>query len=389
VANNTLWIPTKQSAQAFAQLTKQYHPQGAGHFPLTNFTFWLGAGFSKSWADPYPVGAKLFEVPAGERRQLDDVERAASFESASLGSDLTISDIRQMIYSIDMNLRYPTIRSRYLDKQNLHAVKRQLAAYFCRRFQGLVHPHWYWFDETSNKFALPANLTKDQRHIQSLFAKMFELIDGSQGVAEGARFNFMTTNYDWLVEAIIDSVTSDDDTSLQYLYRGVTPSSVCGKDTPRVVHDHWLVFNLLKINGGFEIFPSKAGYEFDYREKTAEDYVQNPPTLMFPSREQDYMSDYFNAVFPKAVRLLQESRFLTIVGYSLPEDDALLRFILRQFCEDRADATRKVLFYISPSPEAEQFQRVQQLFPFAGKDLKVVLYSGGFAKWAYEVVKRL
>ena len=37
---------------------------------------------------------------------------------------------------------------------------------------------------------------------------------------------------------------------------------------------------------------------------------------------------------------------LVIVGYSLSEEDALLRFLVRQFAEDLRDASGKYIFYI-------------------------------------------
>lgn len=377
-----------QSPELFAQLVNDHSAAGKGLFPLTNFTFFLGAGFSKSWATSYPVGTELFQASSAERMQLTHVERAANFSGVSPSGGLTMDDIKQIIYSLDMNARYPAIRSRYVDDQNISAVKRELSAYFCTKFQKIVGNDWYWFDKSTQKFSLPP-LQPHQAKIQGLFNKMFKLIDGSQGILEGARFNFLTTNYDWLVEAIIDSVCDSDDSAFLYLYRGVTPREVSGFDTPVVAHAHWLVFNLLKINGGFEIFPDGAEYHFDYTTKSAADYMSRPPVLMFPSREQDYMSAYFNAVFPKAVRLLHESKVLILVGYSLPEEDALLRFIVRQFCEDEADAPEKFIFYVDMADEPTQMDRLRSLFPFAGTTLRVATYSGSFANWAGDVVARL
>lgn len=65
-----------------------------------------------------------------------------------------------------------------------------------------------------------------------------------------------------------------------------------------------------------------------------------------PSKEQNYANLYFSSIFPKAVRLLQESDVLVIVGYSLSEEDALLRFLIRQFAEDLRDAHGKSIFYV-------------------------------------------
>lgn len=375
-----------KSAAAFADLINKHKAAGPGVFPLKNFTFFLGAGFSKSWADSYPIGSQLFQVPAGDRASLANVERAANSSGTSLRGDLDMESIKQLIYTLDMNQRYPSIRSRYVDDQNISAVKKELSAFFCRRFLSIVGPDWYWFDPNTQKFRVPDPVTRQQRKIQALFSRMFKLIDGSQGFMEGARFNFITTNYDWLLEAIVDSVCDDDEPGLLFLYRGVTPRDISGSQY-EVAHEHNLVFNLFKINGGFEIFRGDSCYQFDYLPKTEEQWLDRPPVLMLPSREQDYLSDYFKAIFPKAVRLLNESKVLVLVGYSLPAEDALLRFIIRQFCEDAADGVDKYIFYVDKADEGELIQRLQSVFPFVGTTLRASVYSGDFSDWAADVAQ--
>ena len=111
---------------------------------------------------------------------------------------------------------------------------------------------------------------------------------------------------------------------------------------------------------------------------------------MLASREQDYTQTYFRAMFPKVIRLLHETRVLVVVGYSLPEEDALLRLIIRQFAEDRADGSRKLLFYIDMSSTTAQEQKVNGVFPHVSdiKGLTVLPYSGSFATWCNEVVEQ-
>jgi hypothetical protein len=285
-----------------------------------------------------------------------------------------------------MNAKYQAIRARYTDEDNIRQSKNRLRAYFASRFQRLIHPNWQWFDRATSKFTVPLEFTPDQEHIRSLFRRMFEIIDGSHLHMEGARLNFITTNYDWLVEQVIDSVCQDDDSAFLYLYRGITPESVCGQAPPVPAFAHSLVFNLLKINGGLEVFREGTEYHFDYRAKDGGDYERNAPILMLPSREQDYTDHYFLSIFPKAVRLLNESRALVLVGYSLPKEDALLRFIIRQFCEDRADSLEKDVFYVDMMTEQTQREKVKSVFPFAGNPLHLETYSGSFADWAREVM---
>ncbi len=70
----------------------------------------------------------------------------------------------------------------------------------------------------------------------------------------------------------------------------------------------------------------------------------------------------------------------------MPEDDALIRFILRQFAEEAEDGQRKIVFYIGPSPNKNKMKGLRQVFPSIDlSDVpKVVLYEGGFDAFAAE-----
>lgn len=204
----------------------------------------------------------------------------------------------------------------------------------------------------------------EQKDILNFFRFLEDQQTGHKGIPEGIRLNFITTNYDYLIEAILDNIFAPDDSIFLYSYRGVTPREICGKENIKIFHGHWLVTNLFKINGGFEIIKTNNGYELDYRQRTHDDIKNNPPILMLPSREQDYMEDYFRAIFPKAVRLLQESKVLVIVGYSLPEEDALIRYLLRHFAENPRDVEDKFIFYVDRMPAEKQRNKLKNTFPY-------------------------
>ena len=156
----------------------------------------------------------------------------------------------------------------------------------------------------------------------------------------------------------------EDDTHLIYAYRGFTPKTTNKVKTPITVHRHYLVQNLIKLNGGFEIFGlDEKGFSVDYTKKSNSDYVGKAPTLILPNREQDYTGKYFQTIFPKAVRTLQETKILVIVGYSIPEEDALIRLLLRQFAEENVDGTEKVIFFIDLMDQKTQIQKLQMFFP--------------------------
>jgi hypothetical protein len=136
----------------------------------------------------------------------------------------------------------------------------------------------------------------------------------SNGFYEGIKCDFITTNYDFTIERIKDNILAEDDSIFLYTYRGITPEEICGCDSyDRIVsYNYGLTRNLIKINGGFEILANKNSYKLEYRKRKESDILKNPPKIMLPNKEQDYTDNYFKAVFPKAVRLLQESQVLVI-----------------------------------------------------------------------------
>ncbi len=201
----------------------------------------------------------------------------------------------------------------------------------------------------------------------------------------------MTTNYDYVIETILDNTLGSDDSLFLYTYRGFTPKRVVDDPNMAPVHEHWIAQHLLKINGGFEILREGEGYVLDYGKRSSDAVTADPPILMLASREQDYSDPYFKTVFPKVVRLMRDTAVLVIVGYSLPQDDALIRFLLRQFAEEPEDGRGKVVFYIGPGTDQEKRDVLQQVFPSMGSygTPHLVTYNHGFDKFAAECLRLL
>src|SRR5258708_17551370 len=88
--------------------------------PLTNLTFWAGAGFSKSWNPKAPIGSELFTLNA---RLIERVANSSAM-SRMFGIDLfeviSPDQLRHIVYQLDMSERYPDVRPRYIDDQNVH-----------------------------------------------------------------------------------------------------------------------------------------------------------------------------------------------------------------------------------------------------------------------------
>ncbi len=191
-----------------------------------------------------------------------------------------------------------------------------------------------------------------------------------------------------MIETILDNIIGPDDSLFLYTYGGFTPKHILNKPNIAPIHEHWLVQHLLKINGGFEILRRGEDYLLDYSMRPLEEVISDPPILMLASREQDYSDPYFRTVFPKVVRLMRDTTVLVIVGYSLPQDDALIRFFLRQFAEEPEDGRGKVIFYIGPGTDQEKRNVLEEVFPSMAKEQspQLITYNDGFDAFAAECI---
>lgn len=367
------------AVEAFVEIVNELTYKNGANAPATplrNLTFWVGAGFSKAWNSQYPTSAELFRIRGREVDKIADPGALSRTFGVDMREGLDFDRVRALVYQLDMQARYPDVRSRYVDDQNIEALRSALASAVVARFVEItgMEP----FDREAAKFRI-TDPTPEQREIVAFFNDLERRDDGSQDVVEGLRTHFISTNYDNVIETILDNIIGEDDSTFIYGYRGVTPVEIEGMRPAKVMHDHWLVRQLIKINGGFEILRQKDGFVFNYENRTRSEIASNPPVVMLPSREQDYSDSYFRAVFPKAVRLLRETTVLVIVGYSLPDDDALMRFIIRQFAEEPEDGRGKVLFYVDPSDAAAKRKRLETVFPLRdGKYPTVVPFNGTF-----------
>lgn len=350
---------------------------------LTNFTFFAGAGFSKSWDNSAPIGSELFTLESSVIETVADVGALSRMFNVSGFEEITPDQLRQIVYQIDMYQRYPDVRPRYVDAQNLELFRGALRAAVLDRYDGLAELNY--INTETNRFEI-ASATQAQQNIVAFFRELQDRVDGSQGPAEGLRTQFITTNYDYVIETILDNVLAPDDSHFLYTYRGITPKRIAGQANISPVHEHWLVQHLLKINGGFEILRREDGYELDYSRRTTDAAVQDPPVLMLASREQDYSDPYFQTIFPKVVRLMRETKVLVIVGYSLPADDALIRFFLRQFAEEPEDGRGKTIYYVGPGTDCEKHAVVSEVFPWLDQPNAPDLftYNDGFDAFAAE-----
>lgn len=356
-----------------------------------NVTFVLGAGFSNSWDARYPVGTDLFDFSEDDWRSLSpalaDFLQAINFYTDDLRIDRAA--FLDIVYQVGMLRKYPPIRHRFVDDYCLALIERELRFLVYRKFAARAPAPRFG----ARGLAFDDALTEEQAAILSFFGALARhaAVDTSRGPAGGRiRLNFLTTNYDFLVEALVDSATGQarggrgrGGAASRALYRGFTPVRFCGHaDVATLIRPH-ASGHLLKLNGGFEVFELGKEFEVDYRPRSDADLQANPPEIILPSRAQDYDLPYFQGLFPKAVRLLQESRVAVLVGYGFPDEDALLRLLLRQFAEAPADGRQRELYYIDLESESTQRSRVKTVFPHADGEggLAVVPYQGTFGQW--------
>ena len=359
----------------------------------TNVTFVLGAGFSNSWDARYPVGTDLFDFSNDDWRHqspaLADFLQAINFYTDDLRIDRGV--FLDIVYQVGMLRKYPPIRHRYVDDYALSLIERELRLLVYRKFAARAPAPRLG----ARGLGFDSALTGEQATILSFFGALARHAVQADSSAARIRLNFLTTNYDFLVEALVDSAAGGGGrrrghpgAASRALYRGFTPAKYCGDaDASTVIRPH-ASGHLLKLNGGFEIFRAGTEFEVDYRPRTDAALQLSPPEIILPSRAQDYDLPYFQGLFPKAVRLLQESRVAVLVGYGFPDEDALLRLLLRQFAEAPADGRQRELYYIDLETESTQHARVKTVFPHAdGKGgLSVVPYQGTFGQWCEAVL---
>ncbi len=377
------------AAQAFRELVTSNSSKGAEKSGLTNITFFVGAGFSKTWDAKSPTGYELFTFPQSflqemaSEIELDELLTQPGYPTID---DAAPAKFKELLYNLSMQLKYPGIRTRYMDERSITFVLNEIKAIVQKRFKTLTTLNHY--DQDQGKFLAPATPTDNQTTILRFFQWLSEQQEQGRGSARGVHADFLSTNYDYVLETILDNV--GEQKALRNTYRGITPTSICGQRNTNIVQDHWSINTLLKINGGFEILtnPNGVGYDLDYRSRTFEEVRDRAPEIMMPSKEQNYTSSYFANIFPKAVRLLQESRILVIVGYSLSEEDALLRFLIRQFAEDLRDVHGKYIFYIDYTSQDTMTERLQGCFRYMNRmDAgNIFTASEGFVEWIKKVL---
>ena len=368
-------------SEALSSLATQPGPASS-----RTITFWCGAGFSRAWSPNSPTEGSLFSIPKEKIAHFKYLHHVLSAIGWENNDCIGFEGFKTLQYVLDMQLKHPDIRNRYLDDQNLRLSINEMRTFVHQNFESLGSLNF--IDDESLSFPL-----RDVEHdytssILPFFQRVIGMTSLNQGSDIGLRPQFITTNYDYTIETILDNSEHRDGSILNNIYRGITPEYICGKPTWQQPIGNF-EYSLIKLNGGFEILSDGDRYNIDYRKRSSDELQENPPILILPSREQDYADSYFKAIFPKAVRILRESQILLIIGYSMPREDALVLFILRQFAESGLDAQGKYVFCIDLKGPDVLEKRLNWNFSSIKTTgwPKIMFYNGGFEMFCKEYIQ--
>lgn len=377
---------TQEAFVALMQTLLERDPIG---MPPPVVTFWCGAGFSKAWDPRAPTDGELFSFDVEELEALPNLRHILHVMGWEQYQRLDFERFKALSYAMDMQVRYPDIRNRYIDSQNLGLAINEIRALIWRRFHARCDLHA--ISDGSLRFD-DSPPSEGQQAILDFFSALERCARRSGFGPLWPLYHFITTNYDFTLERLQERIEPSETPVFDRFYRGITPSSICGRSiweqAPRRLDR-----NLLKINGGFELQSRSDGFgfDFDYRARDEQEVRRDPPLLILPSQVQDYGERYFQQVFPKAVRLLRETSVLVIVGYSMPPEDALLRFILRQLAESPDDARGKHVFVVDTKNHATIRARLEELLFSIGRIgwPREHYYSGKFEHFCAELAPRV
>lgn len=359
-----------------------YHGFKNGKGPLVNLTFFLGSGFSHAWDQRYPLGNSLFELDYDRICFSEKYEFLRGFwdycglHHVSIQFDEFVS----LYYRLNMMKKHDFLQGRFWDKRNLELVENQVRLYIQ---ESIIQKTSLEFCDENEHFGY----NKKNKDIYIFFDKIMSELTGDSGIPEGIRSNFLTTNYDFVIEYILDACHCDELPYYFYSYRGFTPELVNGKTQCIVPHTNQNEHPVIKLNGGLEIYKEGTNYSLEYRKIDAP-YGFSSPEIILPCQEQSYDSDYFKMIFPKANRILQESKILFVSGYSFPKEDGLIKFLLKQFAESTRDVKDKMIFYVDYDKngiEHHLLNRISTVFP-EFKD-NIFVYTKGFSSFASEFNK--
>ncbi len=317
--------------------------------------FFTGAGFSKAWNQDYPLGFDLFSI-----KDFNTIKNDYNFFQVAADLEIPVPQLKSETYEkdcyeffqdikfhFDIYKRYPSITPSFLDRVTLTALENEMRSFILTRFTALV-----------GNEELKLITKKDASHP---FSKYFNNL-----VQETAKFSFISTNYDLIIEKIFANNSKNI-----MLNRGVL-------DVENFENKNWCSdkIDLFKINGGFEIQQSGLN-EFSINHSKQ----PKAPHIILPSKEQNYSDKYFESVFVRSANKLREADLLVFIGYSLPIEDQTIQFLLKNFKDSHNTNKEIVIIDYQLTNAINIMHKVEKLFPNIAAQNGIYAYKENFTNF--------
>lgn len=325
-----------------------------------NIAIFAGAGFSMAWDAKYPNGNKLFGIDKKDIKNYKNfsfVSLADSFQLKWLSEADKSSDEERaevfcnLKFQIDIYKKYPTLLPSYIDKATIEHVEESVGLFVKKRLEEFVGK-----DELSLEYK--KKLDKDKNAILNLFKRMKERKGG---------LTFITTNYNLVLDRLVRQSGLEE-----HPVRGIFDKVAFESDNwcPKVNN-----CSLFKLNGGLEIYKVNNEYQVSYANISDS---LSAPKLIVPSREQNYTDNYFKSIFVKTCNKLRDSSRLLFIGYSLPEEDHVIKFLLQSFV-DSGHSNKEVYIIDYGLENANSVKkRLDSLFPELATNDAIKVFNGTF-----------
>lgn len=329
--------------------------------------FFTGAGFSKAWSESYPAGFELFSIADVSDRNYNFFYFAKEMgilfpEREDFDDDYAFSKacyefFKSIKFHLDIYNRYPSLMASFLDRTTIFALEREIIDFIKARFSSFVGE---------------SELTPDRPADSELSAQAKNLIEFFNSfISEDKEVSFVTTNYDFVIEKILDSKNRDD----ICLNRGLI--NLIDFSAKRWTKNR---VSLFKINGGFEIDGCNDSININYS------FANSKSNIILPSQEQNYDSKYFKSVFLKSASKLRDANLLVFIGYSLPTEDHTIRFLLKNFIDSRHTDKEIIVVGRSASSAKRIRDNVALLYPQLESEEAIFALDGSFNELVKEKI---
>ena len=318
----------------------------------------LGAGFSKAWDEKYPLSDQVFSLSKEEAELYSDKFKFFSlFEYFNLNlHPETVSEkeragvFKSFKYNLDVYRRYPSLLPSHLDKQTLDYFERQVKNYIKNKFVRLLPASEFKLDSKG-----AARKHKD------------DIIRFFNGLECSKSLDIITTNYD-----IVLKFSNPARTQLRGFPIHINNEVACPKKGG---------VGLYKLNGGFEVIAEGDGFKIDYDSLND---IKSCPNIILPSNDQNYSDKYFKNAFIKSSSQLRQADVLIFIGYSFPEEDYIIQFLLKSFLD--ADNKEKETIIVSRNENSalECHKRACKLFTELNDKSGLFYYKGSFLELCAE-----